>query len=306
MDWQRLQRGYQDDDKIVALRLSHGYPAEVFHTRFIAHGEAVKCPKDREFEVLALSLGFGLEEAAQIRDIALEALELALCTRRNTSSNVTVWDLRRRSKYRGPKSATREYEREKKRRQRASNVPEHVPGQSPNIEGDIQGTASSGEMDPHRSGTMDVPELSPGHETDVPPYERTNVRTDVRTNKIPPYVPPLIWKYLERLKASAPRTFGPLTPERLLEIAADEGISPDQAGRFLADVWDWWRTAPNSKRWKRADRGWRTWCRREASRQPMANGSTPKHEAARQQTYPLSREEREKQYQELERLAGVS
>lgn len=84
-------------------------------------------------------------------------------------------------------------------------------------------------------------------------------------------------KYLGRLRGDAPRVFGGLGDEDVFEIAAEYGIAPPAASRMVADVWEWWRTAPSSRRWRDGRRGWRTWCRREAERMPKtaANGSGP-------------------------------
>lgn len=83
-------------------------------------------------------------------------------------------------------------------------------------------------------------------------------------------VPELVTKYLGKLRSATPRAFERVTEQEILTIAAEEQINPEQAGRFLADVWEWWSHSPPSKRWKRPTRGWRTWCRREAARMAEA------------------------------------
>jgi hypothetical protein len=120
-------------------------------------------------------------------------------------------------------------------------------------------------------------------------------------------IPALLAKYLAKLTEHSPRAFRSVQAERLLEIADDEGIAPNQAARFLADVWDWWQTAPPSKRWKRPERGWRTWCRREAARAPEPSPQPPPSANGPPVFGSPEWRQRQAEMQELERsTSGVS
>jgi hypothetical protein len=116
--------------------------------------------------------------------------------------------------------------------------------------------ARSGKVRPNIGGSSDNPAPAPD------PFPK-----DQEQERPPSF---LVEKYLEKLNHDSPSVFGALSAAVALEISNEEGLTDADVGRLLADVWEWWRTAPPSKRWRKARRGWRNWCRREATRRAEA------------------------------------